>query len=58
MTCTGCSGAVNRILSKADGVKSFDINLEEKKVSVVASGLTQDQVLDIIRKSGKTTVPI
>ncbi|KAI9335921.1 heavy metal-associated domain-containing protein [Obelidium mucronatum] len=53
MTCSGCSGAVNRILSKTAGVKSFDISLETQKVSVVADGLTQDQVFEAIKKSGK-----
>ncbi|KAJ3031403.1 UNVERIFIED_CONTAM: Cytosolic copper metallochaperone [Siphonaria sp. JEL0065] len=54
MTCSGCSGAVNRILSKTAGVKSFDISLETQKVSVVSDGsLTQDQIFEAIKKSGK-----
>ncbi|KAI8619036.1 hypothetical protein BC830DRAFT_1060763 [Chytriomyces sp. MP71] len=53
MTCTGCSGAVDRILKKTDGVKSYDISLETQTVTVVAAGLTQEQVFETIKKSGK-----
>ncbi|XP_075263723.1 uncharacterized protein LOC142355422 [Convolutriloba macropyga] len=34
MMCSGCTGAVERIIKKMDGVESYDINLEEKKVVV------------------------
>jgi copper chaperone len=37
MSCGGCSGAVERILNKAEGVESFDIDLEAKKVTVRGS---------------------
>ncbi|KAJ3320603.1 Cytosolic copper metallochaperone [Boothiomyces sp. JEL0866] len=55
MTCSGCSGAVERILSKTDGVESFDINLDQQLVQVKSSTLSQDQVFEIIKKSGKAT---
>ena len=39
MMCTGCSGAVERVLGKMEGVTSFDVNLETQKVTVdVADG--------------------
>ncbi|KAI9356319.1 putative ATX1-antioxidant protein and metal homeostasis factor [Zopfochytrium polystomum] len=53
MTCSGCSGAVNRILSKTAGVETFDISLEKQTVTVKSSSLTQDQVFEAIKKSGK-----
>jgi copper chaperone len=34
MTCGGCSGAVERILRKIDGVKDVRISLTEKRVEV------------------------
>lgn len=45
MTCGGCSGAVQRILSKIEGVESVDANLETKKVTVVTSDDVDKQVL-------------
>ncbi|KAJ3219610.1 Hydroxymethylglutaryl-CoA synthase, cytoplasmic [Dinochytrium kinnereticum] len=53
MTCGGCSGAVNRILSKTDGVSSFDISLETQTVVVNTASLSKDQVFEAIKKSGK-----
>ncbi|KAI8853221.1 putative iron/copper transporter Atx1 [Chytridium lagenaria] len=53
MTCSGCSGAVNRILSKTDGVNSFDISLETQTVVVHSDKLSQEQVFEAIKKSGK-----
>ncbi|KAJ3185767.1 Cytosolic copper metallochaperone [Gaertneriomyces sp. JEL0708] len=57
MTCSGCSGAVNRILSKAANVSSFDISLENQTVTV-KSTLSQNEVLEIIKKSGKSVEPL
>lgn len=34
MKCGGCSGRLKRVLEETDGVKSTDIVLETKKVSV------------------------
>ena len=39
---------------QTEGVKSFDISLENQKVSVVTT-LSQDEVFEIIKKSGKKT---
>lgn len=74
MTCEGCSGAVQRVLSKlqgifsvnfwsaaykkghvlGQGIETFEINLQDKKVSVTSS-LTAEEVLNVIKKTGKTT---
>lgn len=53
MTCSGCSGAVTRVLTKAQGVESFNVNLETQLVTVNSNALSQEQVLEIIRKTGK-----
>ncbi|GJQ86620.1 hypothetical protein Trydic_g15724 [Trypoxylus dichotomus] len=57
MTCEGCSGAVQRVLNKfqGKGVEKFDIDLKGQKVEVTSS-LSSDEVLDIIRKTGKEVV--
>ncbi|KAF9897840.1 Cytosolic copper metallochaperone [Lobosporangium transversale] len=53
MTCSGCSGAVTRVLNKLDGVKTFDVSLENQKVIVESDTLTEEQILATIQKTGK-----
>jgi len=52
MTCSGCSGAVTRVLSKKEGVRSFEVNLEKQEV-VVHGGIPYEDVLATIKKTGK-----
>jgi len=52
MTCSGCSGAVNRVLTKTPGVESIDISLEKQEVRVKGSA-PYDMVLEKIKKTGK-----
>jgi len=54
MTCGGCSGAVERVLKKMEGVESYDISLETQKV-VVKGNVTPDAVLEKVSKTGKAT---
>ncbi|KAJ3114124.1 Cytosolic copper metallochaperone [Nowakowskiella sp. JEL0407] len=54
MTCSGCSGAVDRILKKLQGVDSYEISLESKSV-VVKTSLPESDVTTAIKKSGKAT---
>ncbi|KAL4801232.1 heavy metal-associated domain-containing protein [Aspergillus unguis] len=55
MSCGGCSGAVERVLKKLDGVKSFDVSLDSQTASVVAdASLPYETVLATIKKTGKT----
>mmetsp|Transcript_6842 Transcript_6842/g.13647 ORF Transcript_6842/g.13647 Transcript_6842/m.13647 type:complete len:92 (+) Transcript_6842:84-359(+) len=58
MTCSGCSGAVTRILTKVEGVQSVDANVDTKKVVVVSKGDTKDVCMDKLLKwkenSGKS----
>lgn len=54
MSCGGCSGAVNRVLGKLEGVKSYDVSLEKQEAFVVAGpGLDYETVLKTIKKTGK-----
>jgi len=55
MTCSGCSGAVTRALSKAEGVDSFDVSLEDQVV-VVKGPATYDYVYEKIKKTGKEII--
>ncbi|KDN47548.1 putative ATX1-antioxidant protein and metal homeostasis factor [Tilletiaria anomala UBC 951] len=52
MTCSGCSGAVTRVLSKLEGVSSFDVSLEKQSV-VVKGTAPYETVLEKIKKTGK-----
>jgi copper chaperone len=55
MTCTGCSGAVTRVLSKAQNegvVSSFDVNLDTQEV-LVKGTIPYNDVLAKIQKTGK-----
>ncbi|KAG2349843.1 copper chaperone taha [Suillus weaverae] len=53
MTCGGCSGAVTRVLTKAQQeVSSFDVNLETQLVNVTGP-IEEDALVEKIRKTGK-----
>ncbi|KZZ96180.1 Heavy metal-associated domain, HMA [Ascosphaera apis ARSEF 7405] len=56
MSCSGCSGAIDRVLKKLDGVKSHNVDLEKQtaEVTTVDDSLSFDTVLATIRKTGKT----
>lgn len=54
MACEGCSGAVHRVLSKMEGVTSFDIDLKSQKV-IVKGTVDPQKVLDTVSKTGKAT---
>ncbi|KAL1883286.1 Cytosolic copper metallochaperone [Diaporthe australafricana] len=54
MTCSGCSGAVDRVLKKLDGVESYEVSLDSQTATVVAKNdLPYDKVLATIAKTGK-----
>ncbi|TMW50496.1 hypothetical protein DOY81_004424, partial [Sarcophaga bullata] len=55
MTCSGCSGAVERVLGKlGDKVEKVSIDLDEKTV-LVTSNLPGEELLEVIKKTGKST---
>ncbi|KAK3653141.1 Cytosolic copper metallochaperone [Elasticomyces elasticus] len=54
MTCGGCSGAVERVLKKLEGVKSFDVSLDTQTANVVTEdSVDYTTVLEKIKKTGK-----
>lgn len=54
MSCGGCSGAIERILKRLDGVKSFDVNLEAQTAVVnTEPTVSYETVLAQIKKTGK-----
>ncbi|KAJ6790551.1 copper transport protein ATX1-like isoform X1 [Iris pallida] len=54
MSCQGCVGAVNRVLTKMEGVETFDIDIKEQKV-IVKGNVKPDAVLQTVSKTGKKT---
>jgi len=56
MMCGGCTGAVERVLGKMEGVESFTVELETQKVTVVGN-VTEEAVIEKITKTGKKTEP-
>ncbi|KAF7506747.1 hypothetical protein GJ744_011471 [Endocarpon pusillum] len=54
MSCGGCSGAVERVLKKLDGVKSYNVDLKAQTAEVEAEeSLSYEKVLETIKKTGK-----
>ncbi|EIM90039.1 copper chaperone taha, partial [Stereum hirsutum FP-91666 SS1] len=53
MTCGGCSGAVERVLKKTEGISSYDVSLEKQEVLVTGT-IPYDDLLEKIKKTGKT----
>ncbi|EFX06334.1 iron copper transporter [Grosmannia clavigera kw1407] len=54
MSCGGCSGAVDRVLKRLEGVKSYEVSLEKQSATVVANPeLSYETVLSTIAKTGK-----
>ncbi|OJJ49525.1 hypothetical protein ASPZODRAFT_127999 [Penicilliopsis zonata CBS 506.65] len=55
MSCGGCSGAVERVLKRLDGIKSYNVNLDSQTADVVTEpSVSYDTVLATIKKTGKT----
>ncbi|KAJ3744715.1 hypothetical protein F5050DRAFT_1555332, partial [Lentinula boryana] len=52
MTCSGCSGAVTRVLDKAKPVEEFSVNLETQEV-IVKSTKPYEDIHAKIKKTGK-----
>ncbi|TFY79406.1 hypothetical protein EWM64_g4605 [Hericium alpestre] len=52
MTCSGCSGAVDRVLKKTEGVSSYSVNLDTQEVLVTGT-IPYDDLLAKIQKTGK-----
>ncbi|KAG6522272.1 copper transport protein ATX1-like [Zingiber officinale] len=54
MSCQGCAGAVKRVLTNMEGVESFEVDLQEQKVTVKGD-VTPEAVFQTVSKSGKKT---
>jgi len=52
MTCNHCKASVEKNLQKLDGIKSVQVDLASKIVSVDAEGVTDQQVADLVNDLG------
>ncbi|OVF11073.1 putative copper metallochaperone [Clavispora lusitaniae] len=54
MSCSGCSKAVEKALSRLEGVNKTDVDLKAQTVDVVTDdSLNYETVLNTISKTGK-----
>ena len=53
MSCGGCSGAVDRVLKKTEGLASYNVDLEKQSADVYTDGVDFETVLEKIKKTGK-----
>jgi len=55
MTCGGCSGAVERVLKKLDGVKEYNVSLDTQTADITTEdSVSYETVLKKIKNTGKT----
>lgn len=53
MTCSGCSGAVEKVLKKlGDAIEKVDIDLDNRTVTI-ESDLPKEQLEETLKKTGK-----
>ncbi|MBX3162987.1 MAG: heavy-metal-associated domain-containing protein [Bacteroidetes bacterium] len=60
INCGGCVASVKPHLDKAEGVCEWNVDTTDKDkiLTVKTEGISQEQVLDIIRKTGFKAEPI
>ena len=52
MACSGCSGAIERVLKKQDGIANYNVSLENQTVDV-ETDKDYDLIYNVIQKTGK-----
>ncbi|KAK0514701.1 hypothetical protein JMJ35_003318 [Cladonia borealis] len=53
MTCSGCSGAVERVLKKTEGLSSYNVDLASQTADVYTDEVPYETILEKIKKTGK-----
>lgn len=57
MTCASCSGRLERVLSRLDGVSDASVNLAMERATVVLDGLESTAIVDAIEGAGFAVPP-
>lgn len=54
INCAGCVKAVTPYLNQTEGIVRWEVNTESehKILTVQTTGITQEQVIDIVKKAG------
>lgn len=60
INCGGCVASVKPHLDKAEGICEWNVDTDNKDkiLTVKSEGMTQEQVLDIVKKTGFKAEPI
>ncbi|TPD65715.1 heavy-metal-associated domain-containing protein [Flavobacterium microcysteis] len=60
INCGGCVASVKPHLDKAEGVSEWNVDTDNKDkiLTIKAEGITEEQVLDIIKKTGFKAEPV
>ncbi|KAG8527900.1 uncharacterized protein KY384_006816 [Bacidia gigantensis] len=53
MSCGGCSGAVERVLKKTEGLADYKVDLATQTADVYTDDVSYETVLEKIKKTGK-----
>lgn len=52
MTCAACVGAIERSVSKVEGVSAVAVNLVTEKMTVSGDGFNRENIVSAVRKAG------
>lgn len=60
INCGGCVASVKPHLDKAEGICEWKVDTDNKDkiLTIKSEGITEDQVLDIIKKTGFKAEPL
>ncbi|GGG87349.1 hypothetical protein GCM10007415_21360 [Parapedobacter pyrenivorans] len=60
INCSGCVAAVKPQLDNASGISEWNVDIanQDKILTVKSEGITEEQVLDIIKKTGFNAEPM
>jgi len=60
INCSGCIRAVTPHLYKAEGIEAWKVDTDnaDKILTVESSGITEDEVMEVIKKAGYKIEPI
>lgn len=60
INCGGCVASVKPHLDKAEGICEWNVDTDNKDkiLTVKSEGMTQEQVLDIVKKTGFKAEPV
>jgi copper chaperone len=56
MTCSGCTGAVERVLKRIEGVELVNTELDSQTVTIKGKNLSKEVLVKAIEKTGKKII--